>query len=145
MSKIASLLKQEITRLARKEIAAGNSTLRKASAQYRRDIAELKRQAATLAKQVSFLQQQEKKRVAKRAPSTAAEGKRFSQRGLQAHRRTLGLSAADYALLVGVTAQTIYNWEQGKSKPRESQLAALVTLRGLGKREALKRLELLEG
>jgi DNA-binding transcriptional regulator YiaG len=44
-----------------------------------------------------------------------------------------------------VTAQTIFNWEHGKSKPRDQQLASLVVVRRLGKREALKRLELLEG
>ena len=57
----------------------------------------------------------------------------------------LGLSAADYATLVEVSAQTIYNWERGKSKPQEQQLASLLAVRDLGKREALKRLELLEG
>ncbi len=46
---------------------------------------------------------------------------------------------------LGVTAQTIYNWEQGKSKPRAEQFASLVAVRDFGQREALKRLELLEG
>ena len=145
MSALVSALKHEITRLARKEVAAGTGVLRKANAQYRRDIASLKRQTDALSKQVAYLEQQEKKRVSKRVPVTNAEGKRFSRRGLATHRRTMGLSAADYATLVGVTAQTVYNWEQGKSKPRDEQLAALVAVRSLGKREAVKRLELLEG
>ncbi len=104
----------------------------------------LKRQTDALSKQVAYLEQQEKKRVSKRVPATSAEGKRFSRRGLTTHRQSVGLSAADYAKLVGVTAQTIYNWEQGKSKPRDEQLASLVAVRDLGKREAWKRLELLE-
>ncbi len=145
MSQLVSVLKQEITRLARKEVAAGTKVLRKANAQYRRDIAQLKRQTDALSKQVAYLEQQEKKRVSKRVPVTSAEGKRFSPRGLKTHREKLGLSAADYAMLVGVTGQTVYNWEQGKSKPRDEQLAALVAARDLGKREAVRRLELLEG
>ena len=145
MSTLVSVLKHEITRLARKEVAAGTKVLRKANAQYRRDIAQLKRQADALSKQVAYLEQQEKKRVSKRVPVTSAEGKRFSQRGLTTHRQTLGFSAADYAKLVGVSAQTIYRWEQGKSKPRVQQLAALLAVRDLGMREAQKRLELLEG
>jgi hypothetical protein len=36
--------------------------------------------------------------------------------------------------------QTVYHWEQGKSRPRKSQMASLVAVRGLGRREALKRL-----
>jgi len=143
MSKIVSVLKQEITRLARREVTAQTTALRKASAQYRRDIAQLKRQVDALSKRVAYFERLEKKR-AKRAPLTSIEGKRFSRRGLKAHRKTVGLSAADYATLVGVTAQTIYSWEQGKSKPRDEQLALLLAVRDLGKREAQKRLQLLE-
>ncbi len=145
MSTLVSVLKHEITRLARKEVAAGTAVLRKASAQFRRDIARLKRQTDALSKQVAYLEQQEKKRVSKRVPVTSAEGKRFSRRGLTTHRKTVGLSGGDYAKLVGVSAQTIYSWEQGKSKPRAQQLAALLAVRDLGMREAQKRLRLLEG
>ncbi len=132
MSTLVSVLKHEITRLARKEVAAGTEVLRKANAQYRRDIAQLKRQTDALSRQVAFLEHQEKKRVSKRVPVARAEGKRFSRRGLTTHRTTVGLSGADYAKLVGVSAQTIYSWEQGKSKPRVQQLAAFLAVRDLG-------------
>ena len=75
----------------------------------------------------------------------AAEKARFSPSWLKSHRQELGLSAADYAKLVGVSALSIYNWEQGKANPRQQQVAALSAIRGLGKREAWKRLEMLEG
>ncbi len=145
MSTLVSAFKHEITRLARKEVAAGTEVLRKANAQYRRDIAQLKRLTDALSKQVAYLEQQEKKRVSKRVPVTGAEGKRFSRRGLATHRQTVALSAADYATLVGVSAHTIYRWEQGQSKPRVQQLATLLAVRDLGKREAHTRLRLLEG
>ena len=145
MPNIAAVLKEEITRLARKEVNAQTKTIRTANAQYRRDIAQLKRQADALSKQVAYLERQERKRASKGVPVASVEGKRFSSRGLTAHRQKLDLFAADYAELVGVSAQTIYSWEHGKSKPRDEQLASLVAVRDLGKREALKRLELLEG
>ncbi len=144
MPSIAAVFRQEIIRLARKEVKVQTEAIRKANAQYRRDIARLKRQAGALSKQMAYLEQQERKRAAKGVPKASVEGKRFSRRGLKAHREKLGLSAADYGELVGVTAQTIYNWEQGKSRPRDEQLASLVAVRNLGKREALNRLELLE-
>ena len=144
MSKIATVLKEEITRLARKEIHVETAKTRKASAQHRRDIAELKRRAGALQKQVAYLEKQERKRSATAAPEQSADGRRFSARGLKTHRNKLGLSAAEYALLVGSSAQTIYNWEQGKSRPQGQRLATLVSLRGLGKREAWERLDLLE-
>ena len=61
---------------------------------------------------------------------------------MKSQRERLGFSAADYAKLVGVSELTIYNWEQGKTRPRKEQLAALVAVRGIGKREALVKLEL---
>ena len=105
----------------------------------------MKRQVAGLSKQVAYLEQQERKRASSKAPKASTEGRRFSSRGLRAHREKLDLSAAEYAGLVGVSAQSIYNWEHGKSKPGDEQLGSLVAVRDLGKREALKRLELLEG
>jgi len=35
---------------------------------------------------------------------------------------------------------TIYNWEHEKVRPQKAQLAGLVAVRGIGKREALKKL-----
>jgi DNA-binding XRE family transcriptional regulator len=145
MSKLATTLRDEITRLARKEAKTQIASLRKANTQYRGDIASLKLQVQDLSRKLAFLEQQERKRVSKVGSEVSTEGKRFSRRGLITHRRKLGLSAADYGKLVGVSAQTIYSWENGKSKPRTQQLAALVATRNLRKREALKQLELLAG
>lgn len=69
---------------------------------------------------------------------------RFSAKGLAINRQRLGLSADDYALLAGVSGQSIYHWEQGKSLPRPKSLAGLAALRTLGKREAVARLEALK-
>lgn len=66
---------------------------------------------------------------------------RFSAKGLRSHRKRLGISAADYGRLIGVTGQTIYKWERGSARPRKRQLAGLAELRDAGKREANARLE----
>tara|TARA_R110000823_G_scaffold171736_9_gene304217 strand:+ start:63648 stop:64085 length:438 start_codon:yes stop_codon:yes gene_type:complete len=142
LSSLAKVLKDEIARLARKEARAEAASLQKASAQYRRDIAGLKRQVKSLEQRLSFLEKQEKKRVTADAPVEQAEQVRFSPKYVKSHREKLGFSAADYATLVGVSAVTIYNWEQGKSKPRAQQLADWVAVRDLGKREARMQLEL---
>jgi DNA-binding XRE family transcriptional regulator len=70
---------------------------------------------------------------------------RFNAKGFATMRRRLGLSAAEMGLLVGVSAQTIYNWEAEKSRPRQQQVAAVASLRGVGKRVAKARLEELAG
>jgi len=144
MPNLASILKEEITRLARKEVKAQIGVTKRASAQYRRDIAELKRLVQGLAKRVAFLEAQERKRMVPPKVKAPPEGTRFSPRWVKAQRQRLELSAADYGKLVGVSALTVYNWESGKSKPRKGPLAALAAVRNLKKREALKRLEVLD-
>jgi DNA-binding transcriptional regulator YiaG len=143
MTTLAIALKEEIRRLARKEIKAQTGRTSKAVAQYRREIAQLKRQQRDQEKKLAALAAQTRKGDS--AP-TAAEidldgGTRFSSRSVRAQRRRTGLSAADYAQLVGVSPLTIYNWEHNKSRPRQGQFKSLVALRGLGKREALAKLE----
>lgn len=144
MPNIARVLKDEMTRIARKEIRSQTGATKRAAAQHRRDLAYLKRMVAEFQKEVAFLARQEKKRVKSRpAADETAEGKRFSPRWVRIHRERLGLSAENYGKLVGVSGLSIYNWETGRARPRQQYLAALAEVRGLGKREALKRLEMM--
>ncbi len=144
MPNIAVVLKDEIQRLARKEIRVATLPMKKHRAEDRAAIAALKRQVAALEREIAFLRKQEKRRIEVAPKAEEAEGVRFSPKWLAADRKRLGISARDYAALVGVSMLTIYNWEKGKSKPRAKQLAAWAKVRGIGKREALKRLELLD-
>jgi DNA-binding transcriptional regulator YiaG len=145
MPNLGSILKDEIRRLARREIRSQVAATKRAAAQHRRDIAELKRLVKSLANRLAFLESQEKKRVSKPITEAQSGQVRFSARWLKAQRERLGLSAADYGKLVGVSGLTIYNWEGGKAKPRQGKIAVLAAMRGLGKREALKRLEMMGG
>lgn len=143
MPNIAVLLKDELRRLARREIKANTSSTKGAVAQFRRDIAKLKRQVQAQQKEITFLRSQEQKRLGE--PQTNGddelEGVRHSARSVRAQRKRLKLSAADFGKLVGVSGLTVYNWEQGKVRPRQGRLAALVAVRQMGRREALAKLE----
>jgi DNA-binding transcriptional regulator YiaG len=144
MPNFAAMMKEEIRRLARSEIRAAIKGLRRIVAQHRRDLAALKRLAPRLEKSVAFLEGQERSRVAEpQVSAKAAEKARFSAKWLRAHRERIKLSAEQYARLVGVSGLTIYNWELGRAKPSEGKRAALFAIRGIGRREALKRLELI--
>jgi DNA-binding transcriptional regulator YiaG len=144
MANLAVALKEEIRRLARKEIKAQTGHTARAVAQYRREIARLKRQQREQEKKIAYLQAQTRKTLDVSAPAADMNGEnRFSARSVKAQRRRTGLSAAEYGKLVGVTPLTIYNWEHNKTRPRKEQFATLVTLRGLGKREARAKLALL--
>ena len=154
MPTLTNVLNEHVRRLARREIRRNIQKTRKLTAQYRRDIAALKRSIAALTRSISFLEKQEKRRTgqarggAALGHSAASQGDggkslRFRADGMKTHRAKLGISAADYGKLVGVSGLTIYHWESKKAKPRRSQLPKLASVRGLGKREAIKRLEML--
>jgi DNA-binding transcriptional regulator YiaG len=134
MPNIASVMKDEIGRLAKKEIRKETEGLKKSSAQYRSDIAALKRQVAVLAKQVARLEKSGPKKATAEVEGEASTKFRFSAKRIAAQRQKLGLSAGDMGALIGVSAQTVYNWEAEKSRPRQSQLAAIAAVRKLGKR-----------
>ncbi|MFO1246562.1 MAG: helix-turn-helix transcriptional regulator [Ramlibacter sp.] len=146
MPNIAAVLKEEIARVARKELRGDTARFKKASAQYRSDIAALKRRITELEKQLGKLSRQSGKAGAKAdAPAAGRSSLRFSAKGLAAQRKRLGLSAAQVAALLGVSGQSIYKWEDGKARPRASQLPAIASLRTMGKREANARLAALAG
>lgn len=141
MPNVASVLKDEVVRLCRKELKKEASPIRKITAAHRRDLTEIKRQLTAAHKRIQALE-----RTAAKAPSaqpTPSSDKpvRFVAKGLRSMRKRLGLSAGGLAALVGVSEQSVYNWEQQKAVPRREQVHALAALRGLGKREAQARLE----
>ncbi|BEP54068.1 MULTISPECIES: helix-turn-helix domain-containing protein [unclassified Variovorax] len=144
MPNIATILKAEISRVARKEVRTEIETLKKASAQHRSSIAALRRQIDSLEKELRRVNKGSAR--ARSAPATTepveqGTARRFSASRLAAHRSKLGLSAAAYGKLVGVSGQTIYHWEQGKARPRAAQLESLASVRSLGKRDVAQQLQ----
>lgn len=134
-------LKNEIIRLARKVVKTDTATLQSNSATHRRHIAELRRRLDSLEREVKQLRRAATASAGVSTKSGAKTSFRFQARGLKTHRAMLGISAADYGRLVGVAGLTIYKWESGTNHPRAAQLPAIASVRGLGKREALARLE----
>lgn len=135
MSNLARALRDEMTRLARREIRAQISSQKKIQTQQRKTIAALKREIADLNKKLATIQNQAADPaipVLGPAPSLI----RFSAKGVRSHRKKLGLSADDYGLLLGVSGQAVYNWEDGTSRPRRAMLLKLTALRELGRRDA---------
>lgn len=139
MPNIAAILRDEITRLARKELRSNTENLKKAVTGYRSEIAALKRRVDTLERQAK----RTAKVVARVQPAQEGDPDtkhRFSAKGLATHRQRLGLSAADYGALLGVSSLSVYKWEAGQAKPRARYLPAIAAVRSMGKREAAARL-----
>jgi len=140
MPDVASVLRDEIRRLARSEVKKQTSQFKQAAAKHRHEIAQLKRELGDARRRINVLESLQTRQRERSVASMDTDSHRFSAKGLRSHRKKLGLSAADYGQLLGVTGKTIYLWEQGKARPRGKTFAALVEVRKLGKRAALARL-----
>jgi DNA-binding XRE family transcriptional regulator len=145
MPNIGTVLREEIARLSRKESRSQVDPIKKTTAQQRRDHSMLRRQVAHLEHQVALLSRKVLGAPSAGLPASTGKRVRFGAKGLRSQRSRLGLSAADFGKLLGVSAQSIYNWERELAHPRAEQLAKLVLLRAIGKREAGKRLDRLLG
>lgn len=142
MATFANQLKSEISRLAKKEVRAETQALKKASAQYRSEIAALKRRLAGLEALIKKQGKGAGRRVKakEKTDEESSTSHRFRVAGFAALRKKLNISAAEMGRLLGVSAQSVYHWETGKTKPRASQLAAIAEVRKMGKRAVASKL-----
>jgi DNA-binding transcriptional regulator YiaG len=140
MSNFAAQLKTEISRLAKKETRTQAAVLKKAQATHRAEIADLKRRIASLEAVVRRLGKTSARSTTPAKEEDEPQGLRFRADGFASLRKKFGLSAAQMALLLGVSNQSVYHWETGKSKPRAAQLQAIAAVRKLGKKEVAQRL-----
>ncbi|MBM4082404.1 MAG: hypothetical protein FJ278_22050 [Planctomycetes bacterium] len=144
MPNVVSVLKAEIVRISRKEAKAAVTPIRGPSVKVRHDVASLKKRMAALEKANRELQVVVA-RLVKAQPEPAVDQgakARITAKGMRSLRRHLRLSGKDFARLLGVTGQAVYNWDKrsGTLKVRAGTRAAILALRGIGAREAKKRL-----
>jgi DNA-binding transcriptional regulator YiaG len=136
MSTFANQLKSEIARIAKKENKAENAALKKASSQYRSDIAALKRRMTSLESMLGKISKQSANATVHLEASDVDEKSlRFRVAGFASLRKKLGVTANEMGTLLGVSGQSVYKWEQGKAKPRASQMHAIAAVRKLGKKQ----------
>lgn len=148
MPNIAQLLKEEIRRISRSEIKAQTAKLKRDVVKSKKNIVVLRRIVAQLSRDNELLMSTEKRRrglPAVVAPEDAKSA-RITAKGIRAMRRKLGLSQGDFAKLAGVTTVAVGLWEhkgKGALKMRDKTRVAILALRGVGAREAKRRVELL--
>ena len=145
MPNIATVLKEEIRRLAKKETKAATMKLQKDNAKLKRTAADLKRRVAKLERDNKQLvaDAQERRRESMKAESPETEKARISAKMIRSIRKRLKLSQEAFAKLAGVTPMTVYMWEHKKGRLvfRGNSKAAIIELRKMKKREALALLE----
>jgi DNA-binding transcriptional regulator YiaG len=126
---LGNVIKQEIRRIARRELKPVVLELRGALKRQRAEIAALKQQIA------------QNKRTQRRATMAAPPQDlpedarfRFSAARLGALREKKGLTQAELAQLLQTSVPTLIKWLQGKGRPAPIQLARIAWVRAQGKR-----------
>jgi DNA-binding transcriptional regulator YiaG len=145
MSNVANVLKAEIARISKREAKSATQGIGKSNVWLRKTVADLRKRLVLLEKENRHLTAVMKKyQTAQPDKVDMEEGKkaRFTSRGIHSLRRKLRLSQADFGKLLGTTPHAVYLWEKkiGALNLRDKTKAAILSIRGLGAKEAKEKL-----
>jgi DNA-binding transcriptional regulator YiaG len=153
MAEYQTAFKNEVSKLVRKEIKkplaqlkADNVKLKKNLAELRKEVAELKRASRSIAKETKFVAQlREEKEASQESP--VVDKMRIKGSMIRRLREKLSISQAELAALLGVTGQSIYQWERKQNEMlrrlRSDSKAALLEVRKMGKKQVRAMLDAL--
>ena len=150
MPNLAALLKEEISKIVRKEVQDQVRELKKTVLEQRDALARLEKQSGPAKAKAAA------KPAAKPAAKSAAakpaakvskapaddkrKQPRISPDTIKKHRKRLKLSQAQLGELLNVSTNTVLRWEAGTSKPRSKHLPALAQLRSKSLRDLKQQL-----
>jgi DNA-binding transcriptional regulator YiaG len=138
MAKLESIIKSEITRLAKHEVRSVFRPLRKEVWGMKLKLSNLIKGFTVLdrlAKEISKAKSAEPKLE---ASPEEVKASRITPDRIRGLRKKLGISQRELGVLVGATIGAVASWEKGKFKPKGEKKAALVALRKLRKRDVRK-------
>jgi DNA-binding transcriptional regulator YiaG len=144
MSNIAKVLRDEISRISRRETKSSIQGIGKSHKGLKKTVADLKRRVLLLEEGNKPLVAAMKRYQAEQPekPPEEARKVRFTSKGIRSLRGRLRLSQLDFAKLLGTSVHSVYLWEQkeGGLNLRDKTREALLSIRGLRAREAKERL-----
>ena len=138
MAKIESVIKSEITRLAKHEVRSVFRPLRKEVWGMKLKLSDLLKGFTVLnrlAKEISKTKSPEPKLA---ASPEEVKASRLTPERIAGLRKKLGISQRELGILAGASTWAVLMWEKGKFKPRGEKKSALVALRKLKKRDVKK-------
>jgi DNA-binding transcriptional regulator YiaG len=145
MSNVAKAFRAEIIRLSGKEVKAAVNPLKKSNFALKKSVWELNRKVATLESETKRLLAS---RTEPQVPKEKIAKARITSKNVRALRTKLGLSQDSFAKLLGVSGQAVYSIEHKEGrrlKLRPATMSHLLLVREMGKREAKKSLEEIDG
>ena len=145
MSKVLVAIKEEIQRVARKEIRMALNKLVRDRKGLKKTVAELKQQLALCQKSIKAFGTCAAKPDARiELDSEETRKARVTGKGVRAQRRKLKLTQAAFGKLVGVTGLAVANWEKknGPLKMRNKVRQSYLAIRGISVKQAKEQLGL---
>lgn len=142
MPNIATVLKTEIQRLARREVNQAIAPLKKSSASLRKTTSDQKQKIISLEHENKRLQQQIAK-VKPATPGQPVENIRITGKNIKSLRKRLGITQEEFAKLVGSSIQIVPRWEKtrGRIKMRTPGfISAIARLKSMKKAEVQQML-----
>ena len=146
MPKYVRHLQEEISRLARREVAQLQKSLKKASVSLRKENSELRNRVKALEKIVAGLQKAVgSESGTKEMPSVEeVKGIKIQPRSIATLRKKHGLSILKMAQLLDINNKSLDRWEKGIGKPQSESKKKLLAFRKLSKSEVRKMLAALK-
>ena len=145
MPNIAAVLKQEIVRLAAKQVRMAVRPLNQEKVALKKLVRDLRTRVENLEEEAAMLkaEQNRSKKLVIGALPVEELAIRVTAKGMRSMRKRLRLTQAEFARLLGVSMPTVWQWEKktGALKVRDETKKAIFAIRDLGAREARRRLD----
>lgn len=142
MPDVAIVLKEEISRIARKEIRARVDPLKKQVVDLRRRLRAAEATILQLQKTTNKTANTVSRQSGAIVPDVEETRQiRISPNSVKKLRTRLRLTQAQMAQLVDVSTNTVVRWEQGTSSPRGGSRAVIASMRSMGIKQVKKQLE----
>jgi DNA-binding transcriptional regulator YiaG len=146
MANMAKVLREEIQRVARRQVRTELGPIRRDSVRLKKSVAELRRQIAALNRTSREIVKKVTPVMVARETEDATQNAsklRPTSKSLKRLRARLGLTQTQFGELLGVSGQAVVQWasREGRVRMRTTTLAALARIQNVGKREAWRRLE----
>jgi DNA-binding transcriptional regulator YiaG len=142
MGKIEAMLREEIQRLARREIRHQVEPLRKENRELKRRIVKLEKLAKPISRVIKKSTEAKLEKLSDlRASEDEVKAARITPAWVQNTREKLNVTQEEMALLCDVSPSAVRSWIYGVALPRGKNREILVALRKLGRRDAKRLLE----
>ena len=136
MGNIQRAIENEIERRVRLENRHQNANARRPMVKVKREMAEFRKELRCLKDELAEIREI----ISGTARPKHLAVPRVDGAGIRKLRKKHGLTAKEFAAILGVSLETVSRWENGKPRIRSAHKKAIANLRNLGKKAIRKML-----